>query len=322
MQGEAQEVVLRELVGRSFPKDAISDVGTGVEGADLLQVVHDEHGAEAGTIVWESKRTKSWSDAWLPKLRDDVRAAGASCAILVTQAMPSGMTSFGERDGVWICAPPYAVGLARVLRSGLLEVAEARRAESGRSEKIHLLYAYLTGPEFKARIGGALEAFRELQDGLLREQRAMRSAWKRRERQIERAVSNLTAFYGDVRGIAGRQIATLEELELEHPVLPARDESDADDLGDDDDARPTTTARAEHDDLVELLLELVPAEGSIGNKSLSERFCEEAADRFGLEVHDADYERCRAALLAARRIRKGPGRGGSVARCRPAEAAE
>jgi hypothetical protein len=213
-QGEAQEVVLRELLAEAFEADEIEDVAKGVHGADVLQRVRSSDDRDCGTIAWESKRTKSWSDGWLPKLRDDQRAAGAACAILVTQELPKDMRHFGLRDGVWVCAWTYAVALAAVLRAGLIDIALAKRMVEGRGEKKQLLYEYLTGAEFRNRVEGLVEAFTEMQDDLEREKRAMLAAWKRREKQMQRARDNITAFYGEMQGIVGQKLEDVPALAL------------------------------------------------------------------------------------------------------------
>lgn len=230
-QGEAQEVVLRELLASAFPADAIDDVAKGVHGADVVQGVRDGSGRVCGSIVWESKRTRSWSDGWLAKLRDDQRAAGGACAVIVTQTLPPDVRSFGQKEGVWICAPSCAVALGHVLRLGLLEVAAAKRAAEGSGLKMQVLYDYLTGTEFRNRVEGMLEAFADMQEDLATEKRAMLTRWKRREKTIERALGNVTAFYGDLQGIAGRQLKDLPPLSLEStpglPELSADDNEEA-----------------------------------------------------------------------------------------------
>jgi hypothetical protein len=219
-QGEAQEAVLRDLLASAFEVDGIEDVAKGERGADLLQRVRTDDGRDCGTIAWESKRTKAWSDGWLPKLRDDQRASGACCAVLVSQELPRDVKHFGLKDGVWVCAWPYAPALGAALRAGMIDVALARRVAEGRGEKMHMLYEYLTGAEFRNRVGGFVEAFQEMQEDLEREKRAMLTMWKRRERQMQRARDNITAFYGDLRGIAGRQLEDLPSLTLEPASVP------------------------------------------------------------------------------------------------------
>lgn len=300
LHGEAQEVVLRDLLLESFGDDDIADVGKGIHGADALQRVRGVGGADCGAIVWESKRTKAWSNDWLAKARDDQRAAGAACAVIVTQVLPPGIRHFAVVDGVWICAWPYATALGAALRASLVEVAVARRSAEGRGEKMQMLYEYLTGTEFRNSVGGFVEAFKEMQDELESEKRAMLTRWKRRERLMQRARDNITAFYGDLQGIAGRQLEDLPALALE--------------------AGPTSAASADADtasdtDLSELLLSLVPDDGSnSGNGSLLALFTERALTELGVIVTETDYERCKAALLTAGRLRKGKGKGGSVCR--------
>ena len=45
-------------------------------------------------MLWESKRTKNWSDGWLAKLRDDQRIAKADIAIIVSTTLPKGVETF------------------------------------------------------------------------------------------------------------------------------------------------------------------------------------------------------------------------------------
>jgi hypothetical protein len=104
LQGEAQELLLEELLRDRFPYDTIGEVGKGVEGADCIQTVFNHVGTECGKIIFESKRTKAFNNAWIEKLKADMRNKGADVAILVTGVYPKEMACFGERDGVWICS--------------------------------------------------------------------------------------------------------------------------------------------------------------------------------------------------------------------------
>ena len=60
----------------AFPTDCVEDIAKGVAGADVIHRVRAHGGRDCGAIVWESKRTKAWSDEWLRKVRDDQREAG------------------------------------------------------------------------------------------------------------------------------------------------------------------------------------------------------------------------------------------------------
>jgi hypothetical protein len=233
-QGEAQEVVLRDALTAAFPSDAVEDVPKGQSGADLVQTVRAADGRDCGSIVWESKRTKGWSDGWLPKLRDDQRRAGGACAVLVTQVLPADVRQFALKDGVWVCASAYAVPLAAALRVGLVAAAQAKRAAEGSGQKMQLLYDYMTGTEFRNRVEGLVEAFVDMQDDHVAEKRSTLTRWKRREKMIERALQNLAALCGDLQGISGRPLQDLIPEPLDSVrKLPEHtgDESDTRSIG-------------------------------------------------------------------------------------------
>src|SRR5262249_38292257 len=116
LQGESQELVLSERLRTAFPFDLFEDVAKGVEGADVVQIVRDDLGRECGRILWESKRTKTWSDNWLNKLREDQRQASATCAALVSQALPTDDHQIQERDGVWVSGFALAIPMGTLLR--------------------------------------------------------------------------------------------------------------------------------------------------------------------------------------------------------------
>ncbi len=206
VHGEAQEVLLQSALAQEWPHDAVRDVPKGVAGADVLHTVRGPHGEDSGTIVWESKRTKEWSRAWISKVRRDQTAAGASLAVIVTRALPAGIRGFGSHEGVWVCEWPYAVALGAALRAGLVELSSARRAAEGRGEKTQVMYEYLTGPEFKNRVEGLLDAFRELKHDLESERQATERRWARQDRLLQRASTNVVTFCGDIDGILGARL--------------------------------------------------------------------------------------------------------------------
>ncbi|MBS0266148.1 MAG: DUF2130 domain-containing protein, partial [Planctomycetes bacterium] len=101
-QGEVLELSLEGLLRQHFPFDEITPVPKGVHGGDVVHTVRDANGSVCGIILWESKRTKNWSDGWLQKLRDDQRAAKAQIAILVSLELPKDVTNFRHIEGIWV----------------------------------------------------------------------------------------------------------------------------------------------------------------------------------------------------------------------------
>jgi hypothetical protein len=214
-QGEVLEQDFEAQLKGFFVHDDIQPVPKGIKGADLVQTVRTPIGAECGILLWETKNTKAWSNAWIPKLKDDMIETRASIAILVSVVLPDGIGRFGQLDGVWVSDPLCAIPLAAALREQLTAISRERTASIGKSEKMEALYQYLAGVEFKQKIEGIVEAFSSMQDQLLRERRAMEKHWKQREKEIERVVKNTVGLYGDMQGIIGGQIPAIPALELD-----------------------------------------------------------------------------------------------------------
>jgi hypothetical protein len=213
-QGEVLELDLESLLKSQFPVDEIEPVPKGIKGADILQKVHDRSGRYCGTIVWESKHTKAWNDCWLSKLKDDQREIKAEIAVLVTEALPKGVETFAQTEGVWITSYALSIPLASVLRTSLIELAQHKASLVGKSEKMEVLYNYLAGPEFRQRIEAIVESFKSMKEDLDQEKRAMMKTWAKREKQIERIVNNTVGMYGDMEGIIGASFPQIKSLEL------------------------------------------------------------------------------------------------------------
>jgi hypothetical protein len=214
-QGEVLEQDFEAQLKGFFVHDDIQPVPKGIRGADLVQTVRTPMGAECGVLLWETKNTKAWGNAWIPKLKDDMIETRASIAILVSVVLPDGISRFGQLDGVWVSDPLCAIPLAAALREQLTAISRERSASIGKSEKMEALYQYLAGVEFKQKIEGIVEAFTSMQDQLNRERRAMEKHWKQREKEIERVVKNTVGLYGDMQGIIGGQIPAIPALELD-----------------------------------------------------------------------------------------------------------
>jgi hypothetical protein len=167
-----------------------------------------------GSIIWESKRTKNWVDGWLGKLRDDQRAAKADVALIVTEALPKGVTTFDLVDKVWVCDPRYAVPLATVLRQSLIAVAGSRLAQEGQQTKMDMVYRYLTGPRFRLRIEAIVEKFTDMQQDLDRERKSTTRLWARREEQLRNVLDATAGLYGDLEGIAGHAMQEIDVLNV------------------------------------------------------------------------------------------------------------
>jgi hypothetical protein len=225
LQGEVQELALEALLRQRFARDLFEPVPKGEFGGDLIQRVVGPAGQVVGSILWEAKRTKNWSDGWLSKLREDQRAAKADVALIVSHALPKGLQTFDYIDGIWVTDPKCAIAVAVALRESLLALSAARVAGEGQQTKMEMIHRYLTGLRFRHRIEAVVERFAEMQADLDRERKAMTRLWAKREEQIHGVVETMAGLYGDLQGIAGRSLQEIEGLEM--PLLDGPATSEA-----------------------------------------------------------------------------------------------
>ncbi|MER9969785.1 DUF2130 domain-containing protein [Mesorhizobium sp. M0060] len=214
LQGEVLELELEALIASRFPMDIIEPVAKGEFGGDVLHRVVGPAGQPCGAILWESKRTKNWSQGWLGKLRADQRAAKADIALMISEALPPGVETFDLLDGVYVAHPKCAMPIAILLRQSLIELANSRLAQDGQATKMEQVYGYLTGPRFRHRVEAIVEKFSDMQEDLAKERKATTRLWAKREAQIQGVIESTVGMYGDLQGIAGKVMQEIEGLEV------------------------------------------------------------------------------------------------------------
>ena len=213
-QGEVLELALEDLLTSLFPVDKIDEVPKGIKGADVIHTVINALQQECGKIIYESKRTKAFSEGWIDKLKDDQRTQQADIAVIVTETMPKDMDRFNQKDGVWICNFQEIKSLAYVLREMIIKTYTAKASQINKGDKMEMLYNFLTGTEFRQQVESIVEGFTSMKDDLEKEKRSMASIWKTREKQIEKVTNNTIDMYGSIKGIAGNAVAPIKQLEL------------------------------------------------------------------------------------------------------------
>lgn len=215
LQGEAQELVIEQLLQELHPSDTITEVKKGVNGADCLQIVRTQSGLEAGSILYESKRTKTWSDGFISKLKQDNLQAKADIMVIVTKTMPKGVSGkYALIDQVWVTTLENLKDLSLLLRYGLLKTQAVMITQTNKKDKMSLLYDYLTSEDFRATFENILDGFKNLQDSHHDEQRKMQLLWKRRAKHLEQVLNSTIEFYGSIKSISENAIPTIPMLEI------------------------------------------------------------------------------------------------------------
>ena len=211
-QGEVQEVVIEEMLKDSFPFDIIEEVGKGVKGADVIHRVRNQYGVLCGTILYESKNTKSFSNDWIKKLKSDALLVKADICIIISEVLPEGINQIGQKDGIWICSIQNFKSLVLVLRDSLIQVNAAINSQTNKGEKMQMLYDYLTSNEFRLQIESILDGFNSLKEGYNKERQSMERIWKEREKQLDKVLLNTNHFIGSIKGIAGSSLNELKQI--------------------------------------------------------------------------------------------------------------
>ena len=221
LQGEVQELMIEEFLRSTFPTDEVAEVGKGKSGADVKHIVRNRFGLESGIIIYESKNTKDFNNAWLEKLKSDAEQEKADIAVLVTKTMPKGMEYLGLLNGVWVCSVPELKGLSTTLRESLIRLGEVRTSQTNKGEKMQMLYDYLTDGKFVEQIKRVVSGFNTLREGYQKEKEAMQKIWKKRDEQLDMMLRNTTDFVTQIQTIAGSSLPRLESPEDELLSLTA-----------------------------------------------------------------------------------------------------
>jgi hypothetical protein len=218
LQGEVQERELEAILRSQFPHDEFEAIAVGRPGGDLIQRVIGTGGMICGSILWESKRTRSWQKDWLAKTRENQRSVRASLSVIISTALPKGLVSFDRIEDVWVSALDCLVPLAKALRFTLYQTSVLQLASQDRGVKTERVYGYVTGEDFKQRVSSIMEGYVSLRSDLERERRSVTAAWAKREKFHDLVLMGTAGIYGDLHGILGKTLPLIEELE--DPELP------------------------------------------------------------------------------------------------------
>lgn len=223
LQGEVLELELENLLRATFSHDSIEAIGKGTVGADIRQIVKSPLGTECGIILWEFKRTKDWQNSWIPKLKKDMLSEKANIAVIVSLDLPKeAENGVGQIDGVIICSQSLVIPITTMLRKNLLDVGRQKAIAANKESKAETLYSYITSHEFQQQIENVIEAYKEIQNQILKERVAFEKMWKQREVQAQRIILSAANVIGHMQGVVGSSMPQIKGLDL--PQLDSADE--------------------------------------------------------------------------------------------------
>lgn len=216
LQGEIMELDLESSLADAFKDDDVEPIAKGTKGGDIRQIVKSPRGTPCGVMLWELKRTKNWTDGWIPKLKEDLRAEKANIPILVTESMPKTISDdIGFLNGVWVCKPKAATILATLLRKSLLDAGLQKALAENRGTKADALYSFVTSHEFVQQIEAMVETYQEMTSQITKERTYYAKFWAEREAQAHRLLIGTANIIGSMQGHIGQaSMPKIKGLEL------------------------------------------------------------------------------------------------------------
>ena len=214
LQGEAQELVIEEYLRDQFPLDRVIEVKKGAMGGDTFHTINTRESVGVGSIYYESKRTKAFNNAWIDKFKQDMINAGADAGILISSVRPTGHDRAVMIKGIWVCSIEEFKVLCHAVRAQILAVNDAKATQENKTDKMSIMYDYLTSSEFKMQVEAIVDGFSQIQTDLESEKRSMNAIWSKREKQIAKVINNTVGMYGSIKGIGGNAIGEIKSLEL------------------------------------------------------------------------------------------------------------
>lgn len=212
--GEAAELLLLERLKSNFELDKFEEIKKGQQGADICQKVCTKAGEVAGTILYESKKTKNWSEGWVAKFKDDIRKKGASIGILVSEALPKYCQDIVYKNGIWITSPRFVLFVAAACCKEIHSLHKAKAVKKRKSSLEGAVYDYITSDDFIERFRTLAETLCEQLNDLEREQKAFQKLWRARRIHIDKSQISLVEIFGDLETLSEGNIKPVEEFQL------------------------------------------------------------------------------------------------------------
>ena len=214
LQGEVQEEILIEDLQKAFPQDILEPIKKGQAGGDIIHKIMSKNGYEAGSILFESKNTKNWSNGWVDKLREDMKKVDASIGLLVSKAFPAKETDFVVQldQKIWLCKPGLEVtSIVKILRDIILASHRVKLIDEYSTPDMHEeVFNFITN-NFTDHVNDIRRTQDKLKKELDAERKAFTTKWKARETLINKMGDSVHNMAGTLIGM-GVPSLKLEQL--------------------------------------------------------------------------------------------------------------
>jgi hypothetical protein len=178
--GDPTQHNLRRSLAEALPDDEVTETKHGQAGITFNE------GDVKTKLVLENKNNQVWQEAFVPKLKADMRRHGSEHGILVVNTMPAAHRAddYFDRDGIIVVQAKSAVAFVRMIRPFL--IAQAKRKLTGRNTdpKGTALLNYVNSEPVKSLF--ATKVFDKLRGEDAQEQADLTNRNKRRTHPLRR----------------------------------------------------------------------------------------------------------------------------------------
>lgn len=218
LEGESLEKAAFSKMKTWYPTDELLEVPKGAYGADIQQTVKTPYGGTAGKILYECKYHKNWNSEWIEKIRKD--GTGFDVHVIVSKSLPEGMESFGQINGVFVCKFYELEIVSNLLRHAVVRSNSAVVKEAHKETIQQKVAEYISGPEFKFVMVNVVNAYKDIESSIRKEEQYMKKQWKSRRTKLQTVVDSMTEMLGQLDAIGAAQF---NEIEFGGLILDAPD---------------------------------------------------------------------------------------------------
>ena len=219
IEGINLEHELVKELKQKFPKDRIEHHG---QGGDILHYVVCE-GKEIASIVYECKKTETFSKGYITQIKNDVIKRNANYGVLVTFASDKKHPQFWVDNDILIVHPYGAPYIAEVLRKNLIQIYSLKLSDKDLSERAKKLLNYIKGNKFRNSVKDNILRAKELYDLLHKEIEYHKTIWEKRNEHYNLIAKQSKEIEEDSKQIVGEDLGEeISEQNLSLEMKPRK----------------------------------------------------------------------------------------------------
>ena len=219
LQGEAQEVILEDMLKEKFPNDEVSDIKRGASGHDCTLIINDRNTEGLAKIAFESKNTKHFSEEWIEKLHKTLMEKKIPYGVIASKALPKDFKHIEWRYESIVIIPfkeSAVLATGQMLRALCVREYEIRKVSMLDDSEKGQLYKRVLSPEMRMQVKSLMRSYLSTQDIIDDDERVSAKSIVKRQANHNEQKTKLLKIFGAISGadtkLADNLIFTDEEV--------------------------------------------------------------------------------------------------------------